>query len=540
VPDIPPDTSKTIYNRDGLQVRTDSEKMSAFLSFNPALSKEPLTIDRIKSALKEAGIVFGIDEKALSSVAESTEVVKNKVVAQGKKPVIGTPPNLDYKFPVDLTKRIGQKSESGRINYREKGELPFVKVGDVVAILILGADPVPGRKVTGEEIQASVELATGFEPGAGVEVQGERYIAKIDGGPRLDEQGRIAVIEIWTIDRDIDNHTGNIRYAGPVRIKGVVNPGFEVEAKSVHCEGIEKNCVVKAAEDISVDGGIIGAKVMAGRNVSARFLNCATVTCIGDIEIKLSAINSEVNTSGKMRGQTIIGGTITVLNGLECLNLSSEASRSTVIFGVDPIKQRQIKELVSKKVDIEGQIAKLQEELAPLYELREQQEQLKKEIANSEAERTALIRRRAQIDEGDKNSLELFDGRIGDLDSQISERRGKISEIASQITALGSFAPKERELVKLGSNLEAMDKNYTHLLTNLDSIEVSPKVTVRGLVKRGTRLSGVHAQLVLRQELRRVIFRERKVREADRIDKKAANQGIIRRRPKWFIDKERL
>ncbi len=538
--DTPSHPSQTIYNRDGLLIRTDSERMSAFLTYDPATSKTPLTLVIIKSALKEAAIVFGIDEEALSQIAESKEAVRNRIVARGKKPVEGTPPWLDHKFPVDATKRIGQKSESGRINFREKGELPFVKAGEVVAILIPGTDPIAGRKVTGEEIQSSVQLATGFEPGHGVEVQGERYFAKVDGGPRLDDHGRIEVIETWTVDGDIDNHTGNLRFPGPVKIRGIVNPGFEVEAKTVRCEGIEKNCIVKAAEDIVVDGGIIGANVLAGRNISARFLNCATVTCVGDIEVKLSSINSEVNTSGQMRAQTIIGGTVTTLNGLECVNLSTEASRATVIFGVDPIKQQQVKEMVTKKVDIEGQIAKLQEELAPLYELREQQEQLKKEIANFGTERTALTRRRAQIDEADKDSLELFDGRIGDLDSQISERRGKISEIAPQITALGSFAPQERELAKLGSHLEAMDKHYTQLLSAFESIKVSPTVTIKGTVKRGTRLSGVHAQLVLRQELRRVIFRERKMSEADRVDKKAANRGIIRRRPKWFIDRERL
>jgi uncharacterized protein (DUF342 family) len=410
----------------------------------------------------------------------------------------------------------------------------------VVALLVKGTDPVPGRRITGEEIQASFELASGLEPGIGVEVQVDRYIAKIDGGPRLDDQGRIEIREVWIIEGDVDNRTGNIRFEGPVKIKGIINPGFEVEAKSVHCEGIEKHTIVKTSGDLVVDGGIIGGRVFAGGNVSARFFNCTNLTAIGDIDVKLSVINSEVNSTGRLKAQTIIGGNITILNGLECINLSSEASRATVIFGVDPIKQRQVKELVTKKVDIEGQMAKLQEELAPLLELREQQEPVKKEIENLKSEQASIRERRSRVSPDDRNAIEFFDGRLAELDGLMAGLENKLKEITKQMSALGNLSPQERELAKLGSNLEALDKHYSSLLSSLETIKASPTVAVKGTVKRGTRLSGVHAQLVLRQELRRVLFRERKMTEAEQAEKKSADSLYAGRRPKWFIDKERL
>jgi uncharacterized protein (DUF342 family) len=539
VPDSPT-PSKTLFDRDGVQIRTDEDKLAAFLSYQPGTALPSLTVDKIKQVLKTTGIMFGLDEEAIARAAAAKGPVANLVIARGKEKREGTPPRLDYKFPVDRVGAIGKQNEAGRIDFREKGKLPYVKVGEVVALLIPGTDPVSGRRVTGEEIKASVQLASGLEPGIGVEQQGERYIAKISGAPRLDPQGRVEVTEVWTVEGDVDNRTGNLRFDGPVKIKGIINPGFEVEAKSIHCEGIEKHTIVKAHEDIIVDGGIIGGKVTAGGNISARFFNCAQVTCIGDIDVKLSIINSEVNTSGKIKAQTIIGGNVATLNGLECVNLSSEASRATVIFGVDPIKQQQVKELVTKKVDIEGQIAKLQEELAPLYELREQQNLIKKEIENLNSERVSITQRRSQVAPDDKNALEFFDGRIGELKGQIAELENKIRELNRQMVALGNFSQQEKELTKLGGSLESLDKHYSTLISALESVKVSPTVAVKGTVKRGTRLSGVHAQLVLRQEMRRVLFRERKMTDAELAERRTTDSLYAGRRVKWFIDKERL
>ena len=207
-------------------------------------------------------------------------------------PLTAGPRGWSTSFPTNPWGTVGAQSENGRINFREKGSLPYVKAGDEVATLIPGTDPVNGRRVTGGEIQASLQLASGIEPGARVEVAGDRYLAAVDGGPRLDEHGRIEVVEVWVIERDVDIHTGNVRFQGPVKIRGLVNSGFEVEAQSIECDGIEKNAVVKAKGNVTVDGGILGGIVRAGGEVSARFFNNASVTALGNIEVKLSIINS--------------------------------------------------------------------------------------------------------------------------------------------------------------------------------------------------------------------------------------------------------
>jgi len=430
--------TRTLFSHGGILIETDASGLVAYLSFKPSGSAPTLREDALREALRQAGVVFGIDEKALSAAAGVSKELKRYVIARGKEPQAGKPPRLDYKFPIDPYARVGVKTQSGRIDFREKGGLPYVKPGDELAILIPGTDPIPGRKVTGEEIKASVEIASGVEPGARVELQGERYIAMVAGGARLDEQGRIEVTEVWIIDRDVDIHTGNIHFAGPVKIRGLVNSGFVVDAKSVFCEGVEQKALVKAETDVVVDGGILGGTVTAGGNVSARFLNNAKVTCVGDVEVKLSMINSQVNSSGKIKAQTVIGGTAASLKGLECVNLSSEASHSTVIFGIDPIKQQQIKELAEKKVSIEGQISQLKDELAPVFECREAIEKVKRKIKNMNTERSALAQRKAKLSPDDVDAREFFDGRLGELDAALENLEQERREHSSTLSSLGA------------------------------------------------------------------------------------------------------
>ena len=530
-----PAVAKSLFNRGGVVIETDDQELVAYLSFTPSQKTPVLKEATLRAVLKEAHIEYGIDDDAVREVCSGGRTLKRFVIARGKEAVEGKPSRLDYKFPTNPWGAVGVESEDGRINFREKGELPYVKAGDELATVIPGTDPVIGKKVTGGEIQASLQLATGIEPGARVEVVGDRYLATVDGGPRLDDHGRIEVVEVWVVDRDVDIHTGNIRFKGPVKIKGLVNSGFEVEAKSVECDGIEKKAIVKAQENVMVDGGILGGVVRAGGEVSARFFNSANVTAVGNIEVKLSIINSEVNSAATVKAQTVIGGTVASLLGLECVNLSSEASRATVIFGIDPIKEQQMKDLVAKKVDIEGKIALLEEELAPLYTAREEAEKIKREVQNLLAEQTALQQRRAKVPDGDASAIEFFDSRISELEKQIEPLKDRALEIKRGMSEFEGMAEKEVELKKLRGQLAALDEHQKTILSSIEEQETPPAVVVKGAVLRGTRFSGAHAQLVTRQDYRRVRFRELKSTESKEEIKPGAKP-----RTRWIIKPERL
>lgn len=534
----PAEPARMLYNRDGIRIQTDRRGLYAYLSFTPSGSRTVLDEGTLRGALKEAKVVFGVDERAVERFSGSTDKIDEEIVARGREPIQGEPPKLDYKFSTNPYAVVGAKSDRERVDYRERGMLPFATAGTVVAILIKGTDSTPGRTVTGNEIKATLDLASGLEPGRNVEVQGDRYIAKIAGGPRLDEHGRIEISETWTVNRDIDIHTGNIRYPGPVNIQGVVHGGFEVHAGSVKIQGVENNAIVEADLEVDVSGGILGGRVRAGGGLSARFINNANLVCSGDVDVKLSIVNSDISSSGFLSSQTIIGGTISTLKGLECVNLSSEANRATVIFGVDPIKQQRISALVRKKMEVGGLIHQKKEEIEPLLECRRKLEKNDAEATSMLAERASMEQRFAHASPDDTKTYEFCKQRLEELKQLLekSEKTGR--ELEKELTALKpQYATQEREIAKLEKQLQELEEEHQQISQADEDLKVPPRVIVKGTAFAGTRVSGPRARLVLPADRARVVFRERKRTEQD-----LANEGkeAVAGRPEYRIDIQRL
>ncbi len=508
--DRPPAPSRSLYNRDGIRIETDEGGLTAFLSYTPNPRLPALEEAKLKSALEKSGVSFGVDEEALQRISGAGDALRAVVVARGRPAVPGKPPEIDYKFATDPYALRGAKSEKDRIDYRDRGPLPFVSAGDEVAMLIPGTDPIHGRSVTGKEIRADIELAEGLKPGRNVEVQDGRYVAKIEGGPRLDDKGRIEVDENWIVDGNIDIHTGNLIYPGGVDVRGVVHAGFEVNAKSVRIRGVEKNAVVKAGEDVVIGGGILGGKVSAGGSVIARFIDNAAVTSVGDVNVKLSVINSDIRSSGVTKAQTIIGGTVMSLKGVQCVNLSSEASRATLIFGIDPITQEKIGELVHKKVDIEGQIHQKNEEMAPLLDGIDELNKKKKELSQLELEFESLG---ARIEQGggDAEQQEMLKSRSDEIEEQIESLKERIGELEGEIASIRpEYHSQEREVAKLRKTLEELERQHEKITSQEVELKEPPKIRITGKVLAGTKLSSAHARLVVKEDMSRITFQERK------------------------------
>lgn len=527
----------TLYSKGEIVIEADEQELFAYLTFTPSASLTKLEEQHLKSALTDAGIVFGLDVEAIRKVTGSRKTLSREVIARGIPGKYGKPPKLDYKFPVDPYQIKGAKDDSEKVDYRDRGQLPYVQKGELLAVLIPGTDPIPGTSVTGREIKATIVMASGLEPGWNVVVEDERYLAKINGGPRLDDRGRIEVAESWVIRGDIDIRTGNIDYPGNVDIKGVVNPGFEVQAKSIRVYGVENRSKLDARDEIVISGGILGGTVNAGGSLRARFINNANVNCGSNVDVQLSIVNSEINSGGKVSAQTIIGGTVTALYGIECVNLSSGANRSTVIFGIDPIKQVKVSDLVKRKVEIEGQIQQVSESIAPLVKKLDEVDKLKNEFKSFTAEFNSLRQRVAHSTNLEPETRKFFTERIEELKLTLHSHENEIRGHEKEIVELRmEYGDQERDLRQLKAVLENLDEEHHEIVSTEEVLPSMPKVIVKGNALLGTRISSSRARLVLRKDLSRVVFWERKF-----VDKeKAKEPDAPPKRPRFRISVERL
>lgn len=472
----------------------------------------------IRTALKKAGVVFGLLEKEIGELDGVDAELRNVVVARGTKASLKSEPHVKYHFSIDPYSEFKRDPGQMQVDYRERGRIPYVKEGAVLATITVDVAPTPGTSVTGVEIPPEFEGKGILRAGANTRLDDDRIVATTEGGPRLDSEGRIEVQQEWFVNGDVDIKTGNIYYPGPVRIKGVVQPGFEVHAQSIKCLGIENKTIVEVERNIEVDGGIQGGRIVCGGRLDTRFINNAEVIAKGDVEVRLSVINSEVRTSGSLNAQTIFGGTIAARVGITCINLSSDANRSTVIFGLDPIQQENVNQIVREKIELEELLNQIKEKIGyDDLENFEKIQRIKEEAKIYQQEKEALTARRATVAPDNESALAFFDGRLQELDQVLEPMEKEIKEGAGKAAVFAAKNTNElMEIKRLTAQLDKLEKSQGDAPIVDETLTTFPKVIVKGKVLTGTRISSTHARMVLRKEFTRVIFIQRKVQEVDR------------------------
>lgn len=524
--------TNVLFDRSGIVIETDKKEMVCYFSYRPSTALPKLTTPVVKASLKKAGIVFGFIDDEINSLNNVEEDVKNRVLARGRKAVMESDTSLKYYFNTNPYGFIKKSGTGEQANYRERDSIPWVKKGTVLAEIVSEEDPKPGMSVTGKEVEAIYGEKAEYEPGKNVSIRGNSFVAEKDGAPRLDARGKVEVTTQWVIDGDVEIKTGNIRFPGKVIVKGVIQPGFEVHAKSLHVQGIENKTIVETEEGMVVDGGIQGGVVTCGGRLETRFINNAHVAAAKDIEVRLSIINSDVRTSGGLSAQTIFGGVVAARTGVSCVNLSSEANRSTIIFGVDPIKQKDISDIIREKMEIEEHLHRIREKVGDALEKYEKYHRQKDEIKNFVIERDALVMRRKTIPPDDEASLEFFDLRLEELATQIDPIELEIKEAEPAVKKVSrDYLNELMEVKKLTQRLEKLEESQKEYEGDEIAPTVFPKVVIKGKALSGTRISSSAARVLLKKDYQRVVFVQRKYSPSDK------------RRPRgseYFMSIERL
>ncbi|PKM82119.1 MAG: hypothetical protein CVU89_05570 [Firmicutes bacterium HGW-Firmicutes-14] len=215
--------------------------------------------------LKDKGIIYGINESAMSRVVENnTEGTVKVLIAAGQPPEPSKDAVIEYVFE----KKEASSAETP--NAYRKIAIKSVEVGEVLAVKSSPQEGEAGTNLFGESIVPKPPEDTKIIIGEGVKlVKNETVaVAAITGRPVL--EGRkikiLKVLPIYTVDGDVDISVGNINFKGDVLVYGNVLEGFRLWAGG----------------DITVLGNVIQAKLNAG----------------GNIIIHNNALSSELNAGG--------------------------------------------------------------------------------------------------------------------------------------------------------------------------------------------------------------------------------------------------
>ncbi|HHV77590.1 MAG TPA: FapA family protein [Syntrophothermus lipocalidus] len=268
----------------------------------------PLSVDEVLQALREKGVVYGVDEEKVRTAVLKANGLR-VAVAFGRPAVPSKDGYLDlvYERHTDTT---AAKDEQ-KVDFRELNIFESVKAGEVVARIVEPVQGQPGMTVTGKEIEVKLPRAAHFRVGKGVRQVDDRLVATISGRPKV-TGNLVEVLPLLLIEGDVDISTGNIRFSGDVLIKGNVTSGMTVSAEGmIKVLGIVEKARVTARDGVVCLDSVVNSRVQAGGETAelSKVLPMAK-RILHDLEIVEDAV-CQINLRLQWRGkQPVAAGRI--------------------------------------------------------------------------------------------------------------------------------------------------------------------------------------------------------------------------------------
>jgi len=428
----------TVFRANRVTIHISSDEMSALLSVSAKGSDFPPMYE-IEAALKEAGVISGIEKEILRKIQKQKGTVHEMLIAKGVDVVKNEPDTINWSLDI-ADKNRPKINIDGKADYKKLQQFMAVNKDDEILTITRGQTGVPGMTVTGHKIP----IPTGDKPlkmpagkNTRISSDGLTLYANIDGVAMLKE-GEVVIDNVYHIHGDVDFNTGNVKYNGTVMIDGDVRSGFRVEATdSIYVHGsVEAAEIYSKNGSIVIKNGVLGrnrARILAGDDLNCGFMQDTIASVKNDVIIKHYAINSNITSGGKIivteNEGLIRGGKAVAEKGIELLVAGSERNILTEMVltrsdmgeeqsklwhakirlaeeyqALDTLRKRfEFLELLRKRlssisVEREKELSKLKRDIkkteARVEDIRVATEELTKEMMNQSPEQAVRIRER--------------------------------------------------------------------------------------------------------------------------------------------------
>lgn len=339
-------------SRAPLRARVD-DPMLASVWIDPAgLAEQGRVVDapEIRRLLEAEGVRLGIRDAEIGEILQPGVPAGWYPVARGERPVDGTDTEI-----VPLIELGGNALPSpepdGSVDLRDRGRLPEVVEGTALCRRRPGRPKKDGFDVLGhvQEARSGEEKALPVSSNTRVsEADSDVLEAACDGFLFLGRDGCVRVGRVFEVRGDLDLAVGNIRYHGPVEIRGKVPTGFVIEAGGdVIVHGAAEAATIESARGaVEVHGGVFGGHIRAAEHIEVAFAHDATLETPGEIRGGKYLQHCQVRCASlRFRAGLLVGGSVVASRSVACDVLGTEAGTPTHLRLADPAEDAAISEL---------------------------------------------------------------------------------------------------------------------------------------------------------------------------------------------------
>jgi len=512
------DSPRTSVNDAYLDLTVSEDKLNAFLSIKKE-STVSFTLQDIKDYLEEKGIKYGIvDDEKISDYLENKESLDTPLkVAEGKSPETGTDASIKYYFDTDPLK-IGTVKKGGTIDFKDRGDIPQVKKGDLLAEKFPAVEGAAGHDVYGRYLTVSKPKDTTLRKGKGTSISEDKLklYAETGGVPEISAVGKVYVSPRLEISGGVGLKTGHVDFDGKIDVIGTIQGGYRVRGNSLKANEILK-AEIEMDGDISIHGGIIGAKIKGGGSISAMYVHESDIEVLGDVLVEKEIIDSKINTSGACiaRSGPILSSRVSAKKGIQAIQIGSEISKPcSLSIGYD--------EKVKEDIDAIKELIPLKKQEQTEYhrrikEIENEPGIIEKVIADmAQVQDRSVVKRRKLSEEiekikktGDKAQLEGAEVKLSELDLEIENREKKLESLFNkqdQIT--NEINDLTQKIEDSKTEIQEIREKISEIVEWSTSEKGIPEVKVNDVIFADTTIRGIYSSLKLNHNQKNVLIKE--------------------------------
>ncbi|MDM8535217.1 FapA family protein [Desulfobacterales bacterium HSG17] len=515
----------------GIKLEILNDFMAALLTKTDEFDQK-ITVTQVKQTLFDKDIVAGIvaDEMIEGFITSSGFKTKAFKVAQGISPLQGKDSTIKFFFDRDYLK-AGGVTNDGAIDFKDRGEMPFVESGTILAEKTAIKESRNGKNIYGETVEITPALDIELKIGKGAQLSddGLKILAEVQGFPVYTMSKHIAVYQEYTTEGDVDYETGHINYDGNVNVNGRIKSGFKVEGNNIQALALDGGTVT-ADENVNIAGGINEGTIYSRGNICAKFINNSKLLCLGDVIIEKEIVDSDIECSGKcvVANGKLISSRVTAKMGVQAKNIGTDMSDPNILkVGHDIFTQKELEKNKEKMDKVNKKIEKLNEKRE---KLETDNVELEKQITE-----LAHVQDRSQLEAKQITSNLVSIQKDGNDAQAIGEHKNKIEQLKKDAQkAEEDLNVCFEKCDKIEPALENIEMATKTLKKDLDDLEAEksnillftkdnpgkPVVIAQGAILDGTVIKGLHCEKRLAE-----LTRHAKIMEVQSMTKEGQAMG---------------
>lgn len=498
--------------------------------------RQPFEMDEIDDLLEDKGIDYSLvdTEKVNAFLQTATKEHNELVIAAGKKPIPGTDAVITYLFDTDYL-GAGRVHEDGTIDYKDRGEVPHVSSGDLIAEKTPSVEGREGMDVFGEAIPVpepeDKELIC--DSGVTLSADGLQAFANVEGQPNVTVTGKLSVFDEFQVAGDVDYQTGNIAFDGNINVQGAVKDGFSVTGGNLTASEVQE-ARIHLKGNLTVNGGIFGATIQTEGSVVAKYIKNANIKSYGDVIVGKEILDSKIRTSGKciVEQGKIISSLVTAKEGIEAKQIGTDVSPPcTIKVGQD----EHIRKIIQGfDYTIQYKRQRLERDQEKYEKLLGEQKTIHARIAElaQGQERNQMLEKTLQekVDAGDVHGAGGEKEKLTQALRQVRENADKLETVLADMFAKQDNILEDisawRSKIEYGvKEIETAGREKHDIMEWAKKEPGNPVVAVKNEIHGGTRIICPHVSIVLEDTEKNVLIREISYGELEKKWKIELSQG---------------